>query len=344
MSDRILEIDGSMGEGGGQILRSSLSLSLLTGQAFRLTKVRAGRKKPGLQPQHLQCVRAAAAIGGATLRGAALGSTDLTFTPGPVRAGSYRFDIGTAGATSLVLHTLVLPLALRGGEPSELTILGGTHVGHSPSYHFLDTTWRPYMARCGIRVTLEMSRPGFYPRGGGEIRAWIQPCAGLRGQNLNDTTDPDIFGFCAVAGLPDHIRQRQVHRLTWRLRDAGQRAGLRKEEWSGGPANVVGLEIGGGPVPSLFCAIGERGKPAEKVADEALDEALAYIAAGPGHIDPHSADQLVLPLALAEGASRYRVSCVTEHLTTNIAVMRTFLGREITCSGAIGEAGEVRIA
>jgi RNA 3'-phosphate cyclase len=343
MSD-LLELDGSLGEGGGQILRSSLSLSLLTGQAFHLVNIRAGRAKPGLQPQHLQCVRAAAAISGATLRGASLGSTVLTFTPGPVRAGSYRFDIGTAGATSLVLHTLALPLALRGTDPSELTIIGGTHVSHSPSFHFLDTTWRAYLARCGLRLTLRMNGPGFYPRGGGVLVAFVQPCTGLRGQNFCESSAVDIFGFCAVAGLPDHITRRQTRRLSWRLQERGLRAGLRAEKWPGGPGNVVGLEVGGGPVPSLFCALGARGKPAEDVADEALDEALAFVAAGPGHVDPHSADQLVLPLALARGPSRYHVSCVTDHLTTNIAVVRRFLDREIVCTGEVGGPGEVRVA
>jgi RNA 3'-phosphate cyclase len=344
MSATILELDGSMGEGGGQILRSSLALSLLTGKAFHLANIRAGRDKPGLQPQHLQSVRAAAAVGGATLRGDSRGSTDLTFTPGPVRAGSYRFDIGTAGATSLVLQTIALPLALRGSGPSELTIVGGTHVSHSPTFHFLDTTWRAYLAHCGLRLSLRLVRPGYYPRGGGEIKAFIPSCSDLRGPNLKDASDAGLIGFCAVAGLQDHITRRQIRRLNGRLEERGLRAGLRTEEWEGGPANVVGLEVGGGPVPSLFCSIGARGKPAEDVADEALDEALAFMGAGPGHVDPHSADQLVLPLALARGPSSYRVSQVTDHLTTNISVVRRFVDREIVCTGQAGGPGEVRIA
>src|SRR5215210_5288181 len=144
MSD-LIDIDGSQGEGGGQVLRTSLALSLLTGKPFHLRHVRARRSKPGLQPQHLQCVEAAAAIGQAKLRGASIGSTDLTFEPGEVRPGNFRFDIGTAGATSLVLHTVYLPLALRAATPCEVTLVGGTHVTHSPSYHFLEATWGSYL-------------------------------------------------------------------------------------------------------------------------------------------------------------------------------------------------------
>src|SRR3954452_13638053 len=175
MSQPLLEIDGSFGEGGGQILRTSLALSLLTGRPFHLRNVRARRSKPGLQPQHLKSVQAAAAVGQARLRGASLGSSDLSFEPGEVRAGKYTFDIGTAGATGLVLHTVYLPLALRGGEPSEVTLVGGTHVRTSPGFHFLDTTWRRYLAQCGLKVSLTLLRPGFYPRGGGMVLASIQP-------------------------------------------------------------------------------------------------------------------------------------------------------------------------
>src|SRR5262249_4524325 len=150
-----------------------------------------------------------------------LNSTDLTFEPGPVRAGRYRFDIGTAGATSLVLHTVYLPLALRGGGPSEVTLLGGTHVSLSPPFHYLDATWRRYLALCGLVVRLEMRRPGFYPRGGGHLEAVIQPCAALAGVRLGNDTAVGVRGVCAVAGLPDHIARRQARRVGTRLEQAG---------------------------------------------------------------------------------------------------------------------------
>jgi RNA 3'-phosphate cyclase len=344
MSDVMLELDGSFGEGGGQILRTSLALSLLTGKAFHLRNVRAGRPKPGLQPQHLMSVRAAAAIGQAQTRGASLSSSDLVFEPGEVCAGRYRFDVGTAGATGLVLHTLYLPLALRGTTPSELTLIGGTHVSTSPCFHFLDTTWRRYLELCGLRVSLRMNRPGFYPRGGGEVEAFIQPCTHLHGVRLDKRGAVRAGGFSAVAGLDASIARRQARRATFRLQQYGVKAQLSEETWEGGPGTVLAVELDTTPVPTLFFGLGARGKPAESVADEAADQAIAYLDAGDALVDAHSGDQMVLPLALADGPSAYRVAEVTRHLTTNIAVIRRFLDRDIVCEGEEGEPGLVRIA
>jgi RNA 3'-terminal phosphate cyclase (ATP) len=339
----LLELDGSEGEGGGQILRTSLALSLITGRGFMLHNVRAGRDKPGLRPQHLTSVRAAAAIGGATLRGASQGSSELTFEPGPVKPGTYRFDVGTAGATGLVLHTVYLPLAYRATVPSAITLIGGTHVRTSPSFHFLDATWRRYLDLCGLRVSLRLQRPGFYPRGGGIVEVFLQPAERLRGVRLTERGPPKVTGFSAVAGLPSAIARRQARRAAYRMGQHGVEADIRQEEWEGGPGTVLALEIGGDSVPATFVAVGERGKPAERVADEAADEAIAYLQAGTAPVDAHSADQLVLPLALADGPSEYGVSAVTRHLTTNVAVIRRFLDRTITVEGAEGEPGTVRI-
>jgi RNA 3'-phosphate cyclase len=344
MSESLLEIDGSFGEGGGQILRTSLALALLTGKGFHLRNVRAGRPKPGLHPQHLVSVRAAAAVGNAAPRGASQGSTDLVFEPGQVRPGKYRFDIGTAGATGLVLHTLYLPLALRGEAPSELTLTGGTHVTTSPCYHFLDVTWRRYLEQCGLRVGLRMVRPGFYPRGGGVVEAFVQPCPRLHGLRLRERGPVRAGGFSAVAGLDPSIAKRQARRAAYRLEQAGLKAKLREETWEGGPGTVLAVELDTAPAPTLFFALGARGKPAERVADEAVDQVVAYLEAAPALVDEHSADQLVLPLALADGPSEYTAARVTKHLTTNIAVIRRFLERDITCEGEEGGPGHVRIA
>jgi RNA 3'-phosphate cyclase len=339
----MLELDGSFGEGGGQILRTSLALSLLTGRAFHLRNIRAGRKKPGLQPQHLMSVRAAATIGQAQIRGASLGSSDLIFEPGEVWAGKYRFDVGTAGSTGLVLHTLYLPLALRGATPSELTLIGGTHVLASPCYHFLETTWRRYLQLCGLRVSLRMNRPGFYPRGGGEIVAFIQPCAQLHSVHLRSRSAVKASGFSAVAGLDVSIARRQARRALFRLQQYGLTAQLREETWPDGPGTVLAVELDTAPVPTLFFALGARGKPAERVADETVDQVIAYLDAGDALVDAHSGDQLLLPLALAEGPSEYHVAWVTRHLTTNVAVIRRFLERDIVCEGEEGRPGVVRI-
>jgi len=339
----MLELDGSFGEGGGQILRTSLTLSLLTGRAFHLRNIRAGRKKPGLQPQHLMSVRAAATISQAQTRGASLGSSDLVFEPGEVQAGKYRFDIGTAGATGLVLHTLYLPLALRGTTASELTLRGGTHVSASPCFHFLDITWRRYLQLCGLSVSLRMNRPGFYPRGGGVIEAVIQPCSRLHGLHLGSRSAAQASGFSAVAGLDVSIARRQARRALFRLQEYGLKAQMREETWPGGPGTVLAVELDTIPVPTLFFALGARGKPAERVADEAVDQVIAYLESGDALVDAHSGDQLVLPLALAEGPSEYRVAWVTQHLITNIAVIRRFLERDIVCEGEEGKPGVVRI-
>jgi RNA 3'-phosphate cyclase len=217
----LLELDGAFGEGGGQILRTSLALSLLTGRGFHLANVRAGRAKSGLQPQHLRSVLAAAAIGQAQTRGASLGSSDLVFEPGEVRAGHHRFDIGTAGATGLVLHTVYLPLALRGGDPADLTLTGGTHVRTSPTFSFLDATWRAYMALMGLDISLRLDRPGFYPRGGGVVSAYIQPCSTLRGVTLPARQPARITGISAVAALDAAIGRRQARQVARRLAEHG---------------------------------------------------------------------------------------------------------------------------
>ena len=336
----LLDIDGSLGEGGGQVLRTSLALSLITGQGFRLRRIRAGRPKPGLQPQHLMSVRAAAAVGNAATRGASAGSDDLVFEPGEVRAGTYRFDIGTAGATGLVLHTVCLPLALRGQAASDLTITGGTHVRTSPAYPFLDATWRGYLARMGLAVRLDLERPGFYPRGGGVLLAGIpavarlKACSFLKRRELKAAT-----GVAGVAALEDGIARRMARAARRGLEGLGLEAEIAQERWQGGPGCAIALRVG----DFTACVAGERGKPAEKVAQQAVEEVAAYLLAAPAAVDLHSGDQILLPLALAEGGSEYTVAQVTRHLTTNAGVIQRFLSRQIVIEGEEGEPGRVRI-
>ncbi len=340
----MIELDGSEGEGGGQILRSALALSVLTRRPFKLVNIRANRSKPGLQPQHLMCVRAAGQISGASYKGGAVGSSVLYFEPGPVRAGNYTFSIGTAGATALVLHTVYLPLALCADRPCEITITGGTHNMHAPCYHFLETTWTAYLARVGIRVELEMVRPGFYPRGGGEIRAVIHPC--LRVSGLSLLTCPELTtagGFSAIADLPESVGRRQARRLSVRLKSEGVESHIPVEQWqAASPGSVAAVIFRQAPVPPLFFGLGERGKPAESVADDAADEAVAFRDAK-APVDPHSADQLLLPLAFSDDASEYRTSEITRHTTTNVDTVRKFVDRTIQIDYAEGKSGVVRI-
>ena len=339
----MIELDGSQGEGGGQILRTSLALSLLTGKPFHLRHIRAGRTKPGLQPQHLMCVQAAAAIGQAKLIGATKGSGDLSFTPGPVSGGKYHFPIGTAGATSLVLHTLYLPLALA-AQPSEVTIEGGTHVTHSPCFHFLETTWLRYMELFGLKIGLKMRRPGFYPRGGGLILAHIGPSKIDRLSGFEAVPATRVTGFSAAAGLPEHIARRQAEHAAKRLQKTLRLpVQIAEETWPGGPGSVLALTLDTRPVPTLFFALGERGKPAERVADEAVAQVVRFHESAQPGIDEHSADQLVLPLSLAEGASAFPVAEISSHLQTNMAVIRHFVERDIIIEGSEGGPGVVRI-
>jgi RNA 3'-terminal phosphate cyclase (ATP) len=340
----MIEIDGSLGEGGGQILRSSLALAIVTGQAVHLRNIRARRTKSGLQPQHLMSVRAAAAISQAQLRGASLGSSDLVFEPGEVVPGKYTFAIGTAGATGLVLHTIYLPLAWKTKAPSEITLSGGTHVTTSPCYHFLETTCRAYLAQIGLKVGLRLRRPGFYPRGGGVVEAHIQPCSDIRPLHLDECgAVTHITGISAVAGLPEQIAHRQTRRAKTRLQATNVRVAIQEESWEDGPGTVLTVVLNTHPAPTLFFGLGARGKPAERVADEAVEQALDYLGVVPTAVDAHSADQLVLPLALAEGTSSFRVAVVTPHLLTNVEVIRRFIERTITCTGQEGEPGRVQI-
>jgi RNA 3'-terminal phosphate cyclase (ATP) len=287
-------------------------------------------------------VRAAAKIGGAKVMGDAVGSSNLTFEPGAVTLGNYHFAIGTAGATALVLHTVYLPLALA-DKASEVVLEGGTHNEKAPCYHFLQTTWRAYMRKLGIEVSLEMERPGFYPRGGGKIVARIEPCKSIWPLHLTQHAKAaSATILSAVAGLADHVAKRQARRATVRLRDAGLEPDVMFEEWQGGPGCVLAITLQG-PIPSLFYGLGARGKPAESVADDAADEAIPHFNSGMP-VDPHSADQLLLPLALADGESEYHVSCISKHLTTNAAIIEMFLERDIKIEGDEGEPGIVKVA
>jgi RNA 3'-terminal phosphate cyclase (ATP) len=200
------------------------------------------------------------------------------------------------------------------------------------------------MELLGLRIKLKLIRPGFYPRGGGVVEAIIESCAKLRPLQLIERAGPKrVTGISAVAGLPDEIAKRQARRAEFRLRSLEIPVDIRQESWDGGPGTVQTIVLDTAPVPTLFFGLGARGKPAERVADEAADEALDYARANPAAVDFHSADQLVLPLSLAEGPSQFTVARVTQHLLTNIAVIRQFIDREIVCTGEEGQPGSVTI-
>ncbi len=344
MARGLVEIDGSQGEGGGQILRTALALSMVTGRPFEIVNLRAGRKRPGLRPQHLTGVKASARICSADVDGARVGSRCVRFAPGPVKSGTYRFDIGTAGSTSLVLHTLALPLALARGR-TVLTIAGGTHVSFAPTFHFLDRQWAVLLRRLGIEVELALVRAGYYPEGGGEIRATVRPASAIRPLALGPRGRLErIEGVSAVSGLPRSIAERQRRRAMARLRDAGLDAGIALAELpSRGKGTALHLlATFDGGARACCDALGARGKRAETVADEACDHLLAFLATR-GALDQHAADQLILPLALADGPSHFLLPRVTSHLLTNARIIERFLDCRIAIDGDRDAEGTVRV-
>lgn len=319
----MIVIDGSLGEGGGQILRTALGLSLVTGKPFRIEKIRAGRKKPGLLRQHLTAVNAAAEVGRAELSGAALGSQELSFSPGVVRGGSYRWAIGTAGSATLVLQT-VLPALMTAKEPSSLKLEGGTHNPFAPPFDFLAKAFLPLLARMGPKVEASLVRHGFYPAGGGCFKVEIQPAGRLSRLDLPERGEVRRrLARALVANLPLHIAMRELEivgrKLTW------PRESLKAEpvEGSQGPGNIVIVEVESEHVTEVFTGFGEKGLPAEAVADSVVREAREYIAGG-APVGGHLADQLLVPMALAGGGS-FRTAAPTRHTETNAEIIGRFL-------------------
>jgi RNA 3'-terminal phosphate cyclase (ATP) len=323
----MLVIDGSFGEGGGQILRSSLALSMITGTPFRIEDIRANRDPPGLSRQHLTSVTAAAQVCGATVEGAELRSRELTFRPGKVTPGDYTFSVGSAGSTTLVLQT-VLPALLVGTRPSTLTLEGGTHNPFAPPLDFLDRAFLPLINRMGPRVETVLNRPGFAPRGGGRVIATVGPAPSLspfhlteRGRILRQ------HAKAVVCGIPRHVAERELAVVREKLGWPAEDCEVVELPEADGPGNIITLEVESEHVSEVFTGVGMRGVRAEAVAAEAADAAARYLAAGVPAGDC-LADQLLLPLALAGGGS-YRTLGLTRHSATNIEVIRRFLAVDV---------------
>lgn len=336
----MLRLDGAFGEGGGQILRSALTLSLLTGRPFELINIRAKRPKPGLRPQHLTCVKAAQKISQAQVSGAQKGSLYLRFEPGPVRSGSYVFDIGTAGATGLVFQTIALPLALAGG--GKLTLKGGTHVPHAPCYHYLEKVYAPILHLLGYTFDLSLVRYGFYPMGGGEMKAQISPKNKPSSFFLTEpyqTKEVEVYSVVS-ADLPSHIRTRQAKRAAEMLSQKGFVCQIRLEKaHSPSPGTVVFLLLAEKEKRAGFFSLGKKGKPAEKVAEEAVKEFFDFYQSQAA-LDPYLSDQVLLPLPWEGCSFRFTSSCLTRHFFTNLWVIQQFLPDfRPTIQGEEGTAG-----
>ncbi len=340
-----LHIDGRMGEGGGQVLRTSLSLSALTGRSFRLTHVRANRARPGLRPQHLTAVRAVARLCGAALSGDAIDSRTLEFRPAmPPQPGIYHFDVsdaargGSAGAVTLVLGAVLWPLLFAGGR-SHVTLRGGTHVPMSPPWQYVAHVARPAFLGMGATFTTELQAWGWYPVGGGVVTAEIRPIERLIAPTFEHVPIERVEGVAAVTNLPADIPQRMAGRATNLLAAAGRLSRIepRREKGAGPGAGIFLWVPQGG-----FSAIGRPGLPSEKVAEAAVAETLSFVD-NTAMVDRHLADQLLLPLALAHGRARYTTDHLTLHTVTNAELLRQWLDTKIEITGEPGGPAEIDV-
>jgi RNA 3'-terminal phosphate cyclase (ATP) len=400
----MIEIDGSYGEGGGQILRTALSLSCLFKKPFRIFNIRKGRKKPGIMPQHLTSVRAAQLLSNAEVTGDQKGSIELIFSPKEVKSGDFFFDIGTAGSTSLVLQTIIPaliflpphpPLAKGGrggvslgkngfeGQKATITLKGGTHVPFSPSFHYLEGIFATFLKRIGIEIQLAVESYGFYPRGGGKVRADIFPAKEVKPLRIMERGSIlRIKGYSGVGNLPLSMAKRQKNAMIEKIYSSniviplqshlnnGQyitQPPLNKEQYppqspldKGGLRGVcpVDMELLSVPTPGQgtfiflksesensiagFTSLGERGKRAEAVGEEAAIEFLKYYPTNSA-LDSHMSDQIVLYLSICREESIFTTSCITQHLMTNLWVIGLFHEFRYSVEGEIGKPGIVRI-
>jgi RNA 3'-terminal phosphate cyclase (ATP) len=318
----MLIIDGSAGEGGGQVLRSALALSLVTGTPVRIQNIRKARAKPGLLRQHLTAVNAIAAISQSEIDGAELGARELTVRPGRVRGGEYRFAVGSAGSACLVLQTVLPPLLLA-AEPSSLMLEGGTHNPSAPSWDYLARVFFPLLERMGAVLSTSLDRYGFYPAGGGAFRVEIAGGARLTPLSLVMRGEARFRRVRAlIAKLAREIGERELRALQSELSGC-EDAQVVAVEKSLGPGNALFVELGYEHVTEMFTGFGERGVRAETVAHNVAEEVRSYLASD-APVGPHLADQLILPLALA-GGGELRCQSLTPHTATNIAVVERFL-------------------
>ncbi len=320
----MIEIDGSEGEGGGQILRYACALSLVTGQGFRINNIRGKRSKPGLMRQHLTAVEAAAAISGAECTGLAIGSDSISFVPGAVVPGEYHFAVGTAGSTGLVLQGVLIPLLLADG-PSRLVIEGGTHAMQAPPFEFLEQVLLPVINRMGPRVEARLIRHGFYPRGGGRIEVDITPAPLLPVDCLDRGALLGVQARALVAGLPKDIGQRELQALARRLDWAEEQLLLEALPAEQGPGNVLLLEARFEQGCEIVSGFGQVGVTAERVGKQAAGRMAGYLESH-AFAGPFLADQLLLPFTLAGGGAFTTVK-PSQHSLTAADIIARFTGR-----------------
>lgn len=321
---KLLTIDGAQGEGGGQILRTSLALSMCLGKAIELSRIRANRSNPGLQPQHLAAVMAAKSISRAHVEGAQQGSQRLVFIPQRIVPGDYNFSIGTAGSTTLVLQT-VLPALMLAEAPSNLRLEGGTHNPLAPPYEFISESFLPLIHRMGPAITTRLERPGFAPRGGGIMHASVHPVKKLEPLNIRERGEILHQGAeVQLSHLPRHIAEREIEVISHALDFSATPPVYKNITSAYGPGNVALVKVRSEAVTAVFSAFGRRGLPAEKVAQQLVDEVIEYLDSNVP-VGRHLADQLLIPVALA-GKGTFLTQTPSSHTMTNIAVINQFMG------------------
>lgn len=335
----MIVVDGSTGEGGGQILRSSLSLSMLSGTPLRVEKIRAGRQKPGLMRQHLTAVLAAQKVCGAKVRGAEIGSSTLVFEPGEVRPGEFELAIGTAGSTTLVLQTL-LPALLQAPGSSVLTLSGGTHNPLAPPWDFFAEVFLPLLQKMGARVEAKLEKFGFYPAGGGRVRVEVEQSPRLGRLELLEVGQERLAtARILLAQIPEHVGRREAKTICTMTGWAPERVVVELVPGSPGPGNVILIRLEEGKHAEVITAFGEKGVAAENVASEAVHLYRRHFGRQVP-VGEYLADQLLLPLALGEGGA-FVTGPLSRHSTTQIELLERFL--KVKVDREIAEDGRVLV-
>lgn len=325
----MIEIDGSVGEGGGQIVRSAVALAALTGKECRIFNIRAKRPNPGLAPQHLAAVRGVGNLCGARIEGLKAGSTSILFSPGRLRGGAYYFEVGTAGSITLVLQACLLP-AVHAKEPVTIRVRGGTNVRWSPPVDYYSMVLLPLLNRMGIQCSLEIISRGFYPEGGGEVEIHIEPSYNLLPLNLPHRGELlSIHGLCFSQNLPDHVCRRILH--------AVKKALINRVDVSVNVDRRTGMSTGAGVLLAAAFentligadSLGEKGMPSEQVGKQAAMNLIRELDGG-GTLDVHAADQLLPYMALANGPSTFLVREITGHIRTQMDLIPLFIEVEFS--------------
>ncbi len=338
----MLLINGSFGEGGGQILRTSLALSLVTNKPFRIEKIRAGRENPGLLRQHLTAVKAAATIGNVEVTGDEIGSQQLTFLPSKIQTGEFSFAVGTAGSATLVLQTILPALLLGDGTTTTLTLEGGTHNPFAPPFDFLAQTFLPLVNRMGANVHAALEQHGFYPAGGGKFRVRIDSASTLRKIELLERGAITAQTARAlVAHLPLDIAERELLLLARKLQLPSDAVRAEKIVHSRGPGNAVFVAVESNHVTEIFTGFGERGVSAEAVANSVVKQVREYLTAEVV-VGEYLADQLLIPMALAGGGA-FSTLPLSKHATTNIEIIKQFLAVDFVVEKLSNRAVKVEV-